>query len=380
MIAGVAGLLTMSDLRAVLGSPGAWVPLSLLVAMVAGAVLVRRAFRREPLSLSAERITVCPPAIRRVTLGQRERSLTLSEITQVRTVAGRHGVSLVLSGEAEAPPLILPLQHAGAPRIVEALREHVPESRWAPEAWTRLSTFRADAAAAERHPASDEAAALRFSLTAGLWHLAAEHTWPACLAQPTALEPARSLYEGERQRLPSAPRLRLSRALYRLHPEVEIFGLDAVRLALMYRLREDAQVVLDELVSEDRGGPVVAFWRRTLRERRALPAPGSKPSFGIEVNLPTHTLDGDVLVVQEQFRVELSWFLGYRLVPGFWAPVRALELVDLWGARHLLHGDPQTWLARLTQAAPHLCELHDEGLLWPPVGGRIRQLGATRPE
>ena len=123
---------------------------------------------------------------------------------------------------------------------------------------------------------------------------------------------------------------------------------------------------------------VARFWRQQLRGRRALPVPGSKPTFGIEVNLPDHQLAGQTLVVEGRYQAPLHWFLGYRLLPGFWGPPRALELVDLWGGRHLLRGDPWAWAARLVAAAPHLTRLHDEGLIWPPVGRRIRRLASAR--
>ena len=90
--------------------------------------------------------------------------------------------------------------------------------------------------------------------------------------------------------------------------------------------------------------------------------------------------DCDVLVVDGRWRVELSWFVGFRLLSGFWGPPRGLELLSLRGEPRLLQGDPMGWVGRVTGAAPWLVELHDHGLLWPPLAWRLRRLALRSRE
>jgi hypothetical protein len=510
---GVASLMDVSQLPAILGSPGLWVPLGLLAAGLAAVLLVRRAFGRERLVLQAHPPAVrwAPSRLRTVASGLAPRVQPFETLDRVRRLPGPDGVRLALVGQSTAlldgeppdhepldgeplgdeppAPLVLRLQHPQAPRVVQALLQAAPPGALSPGLRAELQRFPADAAAAlggeaeagvhlgagaragtetgagagagagtgagtgtgtgtdagadasgssatptdagfdsgaNRDAMAGAEPFLRYCVTAGLWQLAAERLWPRVLADPDDRDLALALYRVERQRLPSAARLRLARALWARHPGQDRLALEVARLSLVFRLREDALTALDSLaapasisasVSSSGSGPgsspsadpdtepvpdvepappaaavsaavaeaapaveVARFWRRQLRGRRALPVPGSKPTFGIEVNLPDHRLEGSTLVVQDRFRAELLWFVGYRLLPGFWGPPRALELLDLWGGRHLLRGDPWSWAARLVAAAPHLSPLHDEGLIWPPVGRRIRRLAPARRE
>jgi hypothetical protein len=213
---------------------------------------------------------------------------------------------------------------------------------------------------------------------AGLWHLAAARAWPALLKDPRDLSAGLALYGIERHRLPAAPRLRLALALASLHPDEQLFTFEVARLGLALRLRELASGALDALAGRPDPPSPAKVWRLRLRERRALPAPSSRATVGIEIGMPHHRLEGDTLVVNDRHRVGLDWFVAFRLLPGFWGPSRGFELVDLWGARRLVKGDPLEWASALHDAAPHLSELTEEGWVWPSPGSWIRALERAR--
>lgn len=382
LLAGAIGLLGARSLtpeaaRRILGQAGFWVPLGLLSLSLGGLLILRRRFGRTHLRLEADRIQAGPGWLRRLVSGVPGRSLGVGEVQRIGALSLGRGNLLVLTGPGVSG-LMIPLEHPAACHVVSALLERAPREAWEEEARalaTALSGARAGGPVAATGPTSGGAQpgdeALR---AAGLWHLAAARAWPDVLARPTDAEAARALYRLERHRLPSAPRLRLALALAVLHPGEALYRFEVARLALVLRLKELALEALGDLVSRPDAPSLAGEWRRRLRERRALPAPGSRATFGIEIGLPEHRLDGDHLVVNDRFRVGLDWFVAYRLVPGFWGPPRAFELVDLWGERHLVRGEPLAWAESLRVGAPHLCEVHEEGWLWPPPGPRLRAL------
>ena len=166
----------------------------------------------------------------------------------------------------------------------------------------------------------------------------------------------------------------LLQALVALHPDSPTLLIDYARLCLVLRNRPEAQATLDRLVMLPDPPAVGVRWRQVLREKRQVPAPPSKATFGIEVSLPGHRIDGDELVVDDRWRVGADWFVAYRLLAGFWGLPRRLQLIDVWGAGHMILGEPLDWAAQLERWAPHLREVHDEGLLWPGTAARIRHL------
>jgi hypothetical protein len=362
-------------------SPGLWVPLGVLAAAVAAVVAVRRHLARCDLRLQGSGLQHVPGLLTRVLQGEATRSVELPEARALRLLETREGTWLALFGaDAGRAPLLAPLARTDLARLLDAV-ETAPAAAWDPRARAAVDALRAHGEAVlmerpSRLEARDRAATYR---AAGLWHLAAEALWPEVLARPAALEPALELHAGERLRLSSLKRLGLLGALLAHHDRSPVLLADYARLCLVLRNRPEAAAALDRLVALPDPPAVGQRWRQVLREKRPLPAPPSKATFGIEVALPSHRLDGAELVVNDRWRVGLDWFVAYRLLPGFWGPPRRLQLIDLWGARHVMLGDPLAWAARLERAAPHLCEVHDEGLLPPGTGARIRQLRRLGP-
>jgi hypothetical protein len=341
--------------------------------MITGLLLARRQVRRLHVALTTGQVTVGPGRLRRLAMGQGAKTQPLAEIRRVGSRADREGTQLVLWGAGD-PPVRLPLQHPQATEVAAAFLSQVPA-----DAWDESARALATAVAAGPGRAGN-AARDPYLAAAGLWHLAAAEAWALTLAHPTDPDAAAALWAVERHRLPTALRLRLALALGELHPERADLGFEAARLALALRIKDLARTTLDDLVTRADAPAPAAFWRTRLRERRAVPVPGSRATFGIEVNLPEHRLEGTELVVAGRFRADLQWFVAYRLLPGFWGPPHGFELVDLWGARHLLRGDPRGWAVRLADRAPHLCEVHDEGWIWPPLGPRLRVLDRAARE
>lgn len=371
------------DLAIVL-SPGLLLPLGLLGFTVVAVVLLRRSYSGREIRLEGGDLQIRPGLLTRIITGTPPQTLALAEAQGVRLLATREGVRLVFFGPGDGgsslpssfpSPLLVGLAQAEVGVLLEAARA-VPDSAWEPGARAAVDELRARGEAVlalrEPRPSGPElAATLR---AAGLWHLAAEELWPTVIAHPNALEHTLDLHSGERRRLGCVARLGLLQAMLAHHPESQTLLLDYARLCMVLRNRPEAEAVLDRLVALDDPPAIGVRWRRVLREKRLVPAPPSKATFGIEVNLPSHRIDGDELVVDERWRVGFDWFVAYRLLAGFWGPPRRLLLIDIWGASHMLHGDALDWAARLERSAPHLCEVHDEGMVWPSVRARTRQL------
>ncbi|MFH2006897.1 MAG: tetratricopeptide repeat protein [bacterium] len=373
-----------SLLPRLLASPGFWLPITLLLLCVAVVVLARRRFGRRTYALDDgdDLLRARPGRLTRLITGAQDRALRLSKATGIQLLETRYGAEVLLSSQdRDAPPLRFPLAHADAPQLLQALCDAKPPG-WNEriEAVQKAlgSAPRAGATAAVV-TAGNETDAYE---AAGHWNLAALELWPKLLANPVDRQLAGRLLHVEQHRLDTISRMRLALALLTHHPDDPELLLELARLYLSVKNRPEARAVLDRLVqvtAEGEAPPfalaaLAAHWRAAVRERKQVPVPPSKSTMGIEVNLPTHRLDGSTLVVDERFRADLGWFLGFRLLPGFWGPPRRAELVDLWGTVHVLMGDPMEWAACLVRAAPHLCELHDEGLLWPGTGARIRRL------
>ena len=376
-----ASVATAEDALRGLSSPGIWVPFGVLVAAVVIVVAVRRTLGRCTYSLGPEQLVARPTPITRILSGAKEQTLSIATLVEIQLLETHYGAELVLHDADEtdgAGSVRFPLDHPAAAEVIAALPDLA--------AWEPLATHVLEAFGQGSLPDTwqmdsvrgDRALAGRFQ-AAGLWQLAAEALWPAVLGNPGDPELARQLNRVQRCNLPTSLRQKLGLALCAHHPEDPAILMDLARLYLAYRAHEDAHAVLDRLVAQEAPTPVVLHWRAVLRQRRQVPVPPSKAPLGIEINLPHHRIEGTELVVDGRFKAGLEWFLGYRLLPGFWGPPRAIQLVDVWGATHVLQGDPMDWAARLERAAPHLCELHDEGLLWPGTGKRIRRLRASAP-
>ncbi len=361
---------------AVLLSPGLLLPLGLLAFAVAAVVLLRRSYGRREIQLEGGDLLIRPGLLARFITGTAPQTLTLARARAVGLLATRDGARLALFGPTgEKAPLLVGLAQVEVATFLEGAAA-APDSVWMPTALAAAKELRVNGEAVLFHRQShatgpELAAGLR---AAGLWQLAAEALWPTVSDHPEALNHVLDLYAGERHRLGCVARLGLLQALLSHHPESPLLLLDYARLCLVLRNRPEAQAVLDRLVTLDDPPAVGVAWRRVLRERRQMPAPPSKATFGIEVNLPSHRIDGEELVVEERWRVGFEWFVAYRLLAGFWGPPRRMLLIDVWGASHMLQGDALDWAARLEHSAPHLCEVHDEGMLWPGTRARVRQL------
>jgi hypothetical protein len=215
---------------------------------------------------------------------------------------------------------------------------------------------------------------VRYLEAAGHWTLAAEALWPRVLDRPGDRDLGSRLLRVESRRLPLGMRVRLAEALLQHAPGDAALLLELARLYLAVRWVPVAQAVLERLAASPSGPRPAAHWSAVLRDRRAVPAPAPRPTFGFEVGPPRHRLVGDVLRVDDHHPVSLDWFVGYRLVPGFWGPPRQLELVDVWGRRWGMGGEALPLAAALERVAPHLGDLHEVGLVWPGTTGRIRRL------
>jgi Tetratricopeptide repeat len=361
---------------ALLLSAGLLLPLGMLAAAVVSALGLRRSFSRREVRLKDGEVGVRPGLAHRMVKGTVQQTLALSKTRTIRLLATRDGVRLVLFGpDEDSPPLMLGLAQVEVVALIQAVGR-APDSAWDPGALAAVDELRArgEAVLALREPRPSGPLLAVTLRAAGLWQLAAEELWPTVLAHPDALDHALDLYGGERHRLGCVARMGLLQAMLTHHPQAPTLLLDYARLCLVLRNRPEAQAVLDRLVALDDPPAVGVHWRSVLREKRQVGAPPSKATFGIEVNLPSHRIDGDELVVEERWRVGLDWFVAYRLLAGFWGPPRRLLLIDIWGASHMLAGDALDWAARLERSAPHLCEVHDEGMVWPSVRARSRQL------
>jgi hypothetical protein len=345
---------------------------------VATVVLLRRSFGRSEVRLEGGELQVCPALLARLIKGTAARNLALKEAGAVRLLLTRDGARLVFFGpgsDTGTSPLLVNLAQARVTTLLEAA-DVVRAAAWEPRARAAADELRAhgEAVLMTRHPRATGPELAATCRAAGLWHLAADALWPTVLAHPDSLGHALDLHAGERHRLPSVTHLRLLQALLAHHAQSPVLLLDYARLCLVLRNRPEARAALDRLVALEDPPAVGVHWRKVLRERRQVPAPRSKATFGIEVNLPSHRITDGKLVVDDRWQVGLDWFVAYRLVSGFWGPPRRLQLIDVWGAGHVIMGDALDWAARLENAAPHLCEVHDEGLLWPGTGARVRQL------
>ncbi len=361
---------------AMLLSPGLLLPLGLLAFAGASAVLLRRSYSHREIGLEGADLLIRPGLLARFITGTAPQKLALAQARAIRLLPTRDGVRLALFGaDPNKSPLLVGLAQSEVGTLLEAVRA-TPDSVWDPAASAAAEELRlrGEAVLALREPRAsgpELAATLR---AAGLWQLAAEALWPTVIAHPDDLDHTLDLHAGERHRLGCVARLGLVQAMLGHHPDCPTLLLDYARLCLVLRNRPEAEAVLDRLVILDDPPAVGVRWRRVLREKRLVPAPPSKATFGIEVNLPSHRIDGEELVVEERWRVGFDWFVAYRLLAGFWGPPRRLLLIDIWGASHMVQGDSLDWAARLERSAPHLCEVHDEGMLWPGTGARIRQL------
>lgn len=357
----------------VLGSPGALVPLGIATAILGAVLLLRARLGRVHLRRSGDRLTVAPSRLRTLLSGRAPERVRLAAVRRVWRVALRDGAVLWLEGSDEVAPVALPLTHPEVGPVLARLLSALPEEGLDPRARQELSRFVSDQALLGDPRGRSEALLARHARYAGLWELAAPAAWQALLADPESEERATDLWAVEGVRLPVVARLRLLDALLARFPDAAWLLRESARHLLAARRTDLASPVLDRLTERSPDDPVAAFWREALRTHRGMPAPGSKAPFGIEVNLPHHELDGDVLVVDGRWKVALSWFVGVRLLTGFWGPPRGLELVSLRGEPRLMQGDPMDWLGRLTSAAPWLVELHDHGMLWPPLAHRLRR-------
>ena len=356
-------------------SPGLLLPLALLAVAVAAVVVVRRSFGRSEIRLAGGEVAVRPGLVARMVKGAASQTLALSEAQAVRLLATREGARFAFFGPDRDSPLLVTLARVEVEALVAAA-EAAPDSAWTPRARAVAEALRdrGEAVLQNRQTRTSGPALAATYRAAGLWQLAADELWPTVLALPDALDHALDLHAGERHRLPTVTSLGLIQALVALHPQSPVLLLDYARLCLVLRNRPEARIALDRLVDLPDPPAAGVHWRRVLREKRRVPAPPSKATMGIEVNLPSHRVDGSDLVVDGRWRVGLDWFVAYRLLPGFWGLPRRLHLLDVWGAKHVIMGDALDWAARLERAAPHLCEVHDEGLLWPGTGARIRKI------
>ena len=374
LLHGVAARLRLSMLL----SPGLLIPLGLLALAVAAVVVLRRAYTRSEIHLEGPELQVRPGWLTRLVKGTAPRTLRLPDAQAIRLLATGDGARLAFFGEEGSPPLLVTLARIDVAAFLEAA-DRAPGNVWESRARIASEELRArgervllQGAAHPPHASGPELAAT--CRAAGLWQLAADALWPTVLSHPGTLKHALDLHAGERHRLPTVSCLALLQALVALHPHSPTLLLDYARLCVVLRNRPEAQATLDRLVMLPDPPAVGVRWRQVLREKRRVPAPPSKATFGIEVALPSHRIEGDELVVDDRWRVGLHWFVAYRLLPGFWGLPRRLQLIDVWGASHMVMGDPLDWAARLERCAPHLREVHDEGLLWPGTAARIRQL------
>ncbi len=379
VLGGVAGRFEPAQLL----SPGLLVPLGLLALAVAAVLLVRRGFASRAVRLDGETLEIRPGILPRLIKATPSQRLALGQTQAIRLLATRDGARLALFGD-EASPLLVELAR---PDVVDLLQatDAAPDDAWSDRARAAADELRdhGEGLLTTDHPRATGAQLAATCRAAGLWQLASDALWPTVLAHPDALDHARDLHAGERQRLPSVNRLGLLQTLLLHHEGSAELLLDYARLCMVLRNRPEAEAALDRLVALPDPPAVGVRWRTVLRKKMALPAPPSKGTLGIEVNLPSHRIDGDELVVDERWRVGLDWFVAYRLLTGFWGPPRRMQLIDIWGEKHFVLGDALDWAARLERAAPHLCEVHDEGFLWPGTGARIRQLrklGRSGPE
>lgn len=359
----------------VLLSPGLLLPLGLLAAAVGAVVVLRRSYGRREVVVAPDRLQIRPSTLARVVSGDTQRSLALPKAQAIRLLTTRDGARLALFGEDPAPPLLVELARADIGSLLSAL-DAAPEDAWSHRARAAADTLAdgGEAVLTTRQPRAAGPELANLCRAAGLWQLAADALWPTVLAHPDDLHHVLDLHAGERHRLPCVTRLGLLQALLTRHESSADLLLDYARICLVLRNRPEAKAALDHLVKLNDPSAVGVRWRQVLHEKRQVPAPQSKASFGIEVSLPSHRLEGDTLVVDERWKVGLDWFVAYRLLAGFWGPPRRLQLIDIWGAAHMILGNTLDWAARLERAAPHLCEVHDEGLLWPGTGARIRRL------
>lgn len=372
----VRGRLDLEVAWSALGSPGALVPLGVAAALLGGTLLLRARLGRVHLEMEGDHLTVAPSGLRRLLSGIGADRVALAAVRRVWRVALRDGAVLYLEADDDLAPVALPLSHPDVGPVLSRLTETVPDDGLAPRARQALTQFVSDREGLGGAARPSQELISRYARYAGLWELAAPSAWRALAAEPESEERAADLWAVEGVRLPVVARLRLLEGLLKRFPDAPWLLRESARHLLAARRADLASPALDRLHERLPDDPVATFWREAIRTHRALPAPGSKATFGIEVNLPHHELAGDVLVVDDRWKVPLSWFVGVRLLSGFWGPPRGVELVSLRGERRLLQGDPMVWLGRLTGAAPWLVALHDHGLLWPPVGLRLRRIEA----